>query len=54
MFYYNVNMIGAVPEFSVSNYPILNSVSGYLSGCLEQNITNADLLESRLKPIEWI
>ena len=54
MFYYNINMKGNVPEFPATSYPILNTVSGYLSGCLEQNITNASSLETRLIPLEWI
>ena len=54
MFYYCKSMTGAVPTFSSASYPVLNVVSGYLSGCSKSNITNADELESRLVPSEWL
>lgn len=54
MFYYNSNMVGAVPPFSSASYPILNIVSGYLTGCVKTSITNVDTLESRLVPQDWI
>ncbi len=54
MFYYCKSMTGAVPTFSSASYPVLNIVSGYLSGCPKSNITNADELESRLVPSEWL
>ena len=53
MFYYCINLQGSVPTFSSASYPILNVVSGYLSGVQKENITNADQLESRLVPSEW-
>lgn len=54
MFYNCVNMSGAVPPFTSATYPVLNVVSGYLSGCKKANITNANSLEARLVPPEWI
>ena len=54
MFYYNASMKGSVPEFNSIIYPILNNVSGYLLGCIKQNITNADDLETRLIPNYWL
>lgn len=53
MFYYCINLQGSVPTFSSASYPVLNVVSGYLSGVQKENITNADQLESRLVPSEW-
>lgn len=53
MFYYCINLQGSVPTFSSALYPVLNVVSGYLSGVQKENITNADQLESRLVPSEW-
>ena len=53
MFYYCTSLQGAVPLFNSLSYPILNVVSGYLSGVSQYNITNADQLESKFKPIEW-
>lgn len=53
MFYYCTNLSGAVPTFNSLTYPILNVVSGYLSGVKKGNITNADILEDRLIPAEW-
>ena len=53
MFYYCINLQGSVPTFSSASYPVLNVVSGYLSGVQKGNITNADQLESRLVPSEW-
>ena len=54
MFYYCTKLQGAVPTFVSANYPILNLVSGYLTGVKKANITNADQLESRLVPAEWL
>lgn len=54
MFYYCINLQGSVPTFSSASYPVLNVVSGYLSGVQKENITNADQLESRLIPSEWL
>lgn len=53
MFLNNSSMVGNVPTFTQAEYQILNVVTGYLSGCPKTNITNADLLEERLKPLEW-
>lgn len=53
MFCYCINLQGSVPTFSSASYPVLNVVSGYLSGVQKENITNADQLESRLVPSEW-
>lgn len=53
MFYYCTALQGAVPTFNAATYPILNIVSGYLTGVKKSNITNADQLESRLIPSEW-
>lgn len=52
MFYYCTSLQGAVPLFNSLSYPILNVVSGYLSGVSQYNITNADQLESKFKPTE--
>lgn len=54
MFMGNSNMVGAVPEFKAVVYPVINVVSGYLSGVPKSNITNADQLEARLIPEEWL
>ena len=54
MFYYCTALQGAVPTFNAATYPILNVVSGYLTGVKKSNITNADQLESRLVPSEWL
>lgn len=54
MFYYCRGMVGNVPMFVSANYPVLNVVSGYLQGCVKSNITNADELESRLIPSDWL
>lgn len=54
MFYYCKALMGAVPTFSSSLYPVLNVVTNYLSGVSKSNITNADQLESRLVPAEWL
>ena len=54
MFYYNANMKGAVPTFTAATYPVLNNVSGYLTGCIEGNITNSATLETRLIPSDWL
>ena len=53
MFYYCTSLQGAVPLFNSLSYPILNVVSGYLAGVSQNNITNADQLESKFKPTEW-
>jgi hypothetical protein len=53
MFYYNINMHGAVPLFQSTIYTALNQVSGYLTGVSKYNITNADQLEPRLIPYGW-
>ncbi len=53
MFYYNTLLTGAVPLFSSNIYTALNGVSGYLTGVNKGNITNADELETRLKPLGW-
>ena len=53
MFYYNTNLTGAVPLFQSNIYTALNAVSGYLTGVNKYNITNANLLESRLIPMGW-
>lgn len=53
MFYYNINMYGAVPLFQTNIYTALNSVYGYLTGVNKSNITNADQLEPRLIPSGW-
>ena len=52
MFYYCSSLQGAVPLFNSLSYPILNVVSGYLSGVSQSSITNADQLESKFKPTE--
>ena len=52
MFYYCTYLQGAVPLFNSLSYPILNVVSGYLSGVSQYNITNVDQLESKFKPTE--
>ena len=54
MFYYNANMKGSVPTFTAATYPVLNNVTGYLTGCIEGNITNAGTLETRLIPTDWL
>lgn len=54
MFYYCKDMKGEVPEFSSATYLVLNVVSNYLTGCTKSNITNADNLESRLVPSDWL
>ena len=54
MFYYCTSLAGAVPPFPSASYPILNVVSGYLSGVTKANITNAESLEARLVPAEWL
>ena len=54
MFYYCTKMKGSVPLFPSPSYPVLNVVSGYLTGVKKANITNADQLESRLVPAEWL
>lgn len=54
MFYYCSALQGSVPTFSSASYPVLNLVSGYLTGVKKSNITNADSLEDRLKPSEWL
>ena len=54
MFYYCTKLQGAVPTFTSATYPVLNIVSGYLTGVKKSNITNADQLESRLVPAEWL
>lgn len=54
MFYYCTKLQGAVPTFTSATYPVLNIVSGYLTGVKKSNITNADQLESRLVPSEWL
>lgn len=54
MFYNCSGMSGSVPLFQSATYPVLNTVSGYLSGCTKDAITNADLLEARLVPTEWL
>lgn len=53
MFYYNVNLMGSVPLFQASIYTALNAVSGYLTGVVKTNITNANSLETRLVPAGW-
>ena len=54
MFYCCSGLKGAVPTFTSATYPVLNVVSGYLTGVKKANITNADQLESRLVPAEWL
>lgn len=54
MFYYCKYMSGAVPLFNALNYPVLNSVTGYLTECIESQITNSDQLEPRLVPASWL
>ena len=54
MFYYCAALAGAVPPFPSASYPVLNVVSGYLSGVTKANITNAESLEARLVPAEWL
>lgn len=54
MFYYCANMKGSVPPFQSTMYPVLNVVEGYLVGVQKANITNADELEDRLKPSDWL
>ena len=54
MFYYNANMKGSVPTFTAATYPVLNNVTGYLTGCIEGNITNSATLETRLIPSDWL
>ena len=54
MFYYCTNLQGEVPLFSSTSYPILNMVSGYLTGVQKANITNAGDLESGLIPSDWL
>lgn len=64
---YNINTIermfsncssltGAVPPFPAATYPLLldAGVADYLKGVTKTNITNADALETRLKPAEWL
>ena len=53
MFYQNASMVGSVPTFKVSSYPVLTTVAGYLNGCIESNITNASELDASLKPSTW-
>lgn len=53
MFYYNTSMVGNVPLFKSTIYPILTNVSDYLVGCQKDNITNNSLLEDRLIPSSW-
>ena len=53
MFYQNTSMVGSVPTFKISSYPVLTTVAGYLNGCIESNITNASELDSSLKPSTW-
>lgn len=54
MFAYNRQMVGEVPEFPSAQYTLINKVSGYLVGCEQGNITNADNLEERLRPTTWV
>jgi len=54
MFYYCESLKGAVPTFAALSYPILNIVTGYLTGVKKENITNANNLETRLIPSDWI
>lgn len=54
MFYYCQKLSGSVPEFNSTTYPVLNIVSNYLSGVSKENITNADNLEDRLVPQNWL
>lgn len=54
MFIGNASMKGAVPEFRAVVYPVINVTSAYLAGVPKSNITNADQLESRLIPEEWL
>ena len=64
---YNINTIermflncssltGAVPTFSSATYQLLldSGVTNYLKGVTKTKITNADALETRLKPEEWL
>ena len=53
MFYQCALMTGAVPLFSTTSYTVLNTVSGYLEGCTQSNISNRDSLASNLKPPTW-
>ena len=54
MFYYCKYMVGNVPLFNSLAYPVLNSVTGYLTECIESQITNSDQLEPRLVPASWL
>lgn len=54
MFYYCASLQGAVPTFATLTYPVLNLVSGYLVGVKKENITNANSLELRLIPSDWV
>lgn len=45
---------GEVPEFQSTTYSYLNKYFNYLTGVSKSNITNADNLEDRLKPQEWL
>lgn len=47
-------MVGNVPLFNSLAYPVLNSVTGYLTECIESQITNSDQLEPRLVPASWL
>lgn len=54
MFLNNARLKGAVPLFQAASYPYLKLVSSYLTGVMKSNITNADQLEPRLIPQEWL
>lgn len=54
MFSNNSSLRGSVPEFTEASYPYLKIVQGYLSGTNKSNILNADNLEPRLIPQNWL
>ena len=54
MFYNNKLMYGNVPLFQSVMYPILTSVNNYLYEVKKSNVLNETLLETRLRPIEWL
>ena len=54
MFYQCSLMTGAVPLFGTTSYTVLNTVSGYLDGCIQSNISNSEDLANNLKPSTWV